>query len=55
MSSDVEWSVDERCTSWNWGSGSPSGTVKDVKTDEATIESKKGNEIKKKGTEDNPA
>ncbi|KAL7007283.1 hypothetical protein EMMF5_003122 [Cystobasidiomycetes sp. EMM_F5] len=41
--------------SWNWGSGQPSGTVKDVKTEDATIESKNGKEIKKKGSEENPA
>ncbi|KAK0527972.1 hypothetical protein OC834_004229 [Tilletia horrida] len=41
--------------SWKWGSGHPKGTVKDVVDDEATITTKRGNEVKKKGSEENPA
>ncbi|ORY35429.1 hypothetical protein BCR39DRAFT_509616 [Naematelia encephala] len=41
--------------SWNWGSGQPSGKVADIKAGEASVTSNKGNVIKKKGTEDDPA
>ena len=39
---------------WNWGQGDASGTVKEVFTDTVT-RTIKGNEIKRKATEDNPA
>ncbi|GAA94961.1 hypothetical protein E5Q_01616 [Mixia osmundae IAM 14324] len=41
--------------SWNWGSGQPSGKVESINAETTTVESKRGNEIKKKGTEDDPA
>ncbi|KAK0550912.1 hypothetical protein OC846_003482 [Tilletia horrida] len=41
--------------SWKWGAGHPKGTVKDVVDDEATIKTKRGNEVSRKGDEDNPA
>jgi len=41
--------------SWKWGSGHPKGTVKDVVEDEATITTKRGNEVSRQGDEDNPA
>ncbi len=39
---------------WNWGGSHAEGHVEDVIPHDATIESK-GKEIKRKGTEDNPA
>ncbi|KIM27653.1 hypothetical protein M408DRAFT_24313 [Serendipita vermifera MAFF 305830] len=41
--------------SWNWGSSHPSGTVKAVYEEEASITSKNGNKITRKGDEENPA
>ncbi|KAK9893829.1 hypothetical protein P389DRAFT_174716 [Cystobasidium minutum MCA 4210] len=41
--------------SWNWGSGQPSGTVKDVKEEDTEIKSKNNKPIKKKGDEEDPA
>ncbi|OQO10733.1 hypothetical protein B0A48_04033 [Cryoendolithus antarcticus] len=42
--------------SWSWGSGQPGGTAAEVaKEGEISITSKKGNEIKKKASPDNPA
>lgn len=41
--------------SWNWGGGQPSGKVEAVVPDTHSIESKRGNEISKHGTEDDPA
>ncbi|PTB44147.1 uncharacterized protein TrAFT101_002704 [Trichoderma asperellum] len=41
--------------SWNWGQGQPEGTVKEVNPGEATIETKKGNEVSRKGKEEDPA
>ncbi|PWN40236.1 hypothetical protein IE81DRAFT_293693 [Ceraceosorus guamensis] len=41
--------------SWKWGQGHPKGEVKEVVEGEATATSKRGNEIKKKGDEENPA
>lgn len=40
--------------SWNWGSSSAQGKVTEVHHEEITRTSK-GNEIKRKGSEDNPA
>ena len=39
---------------WNWGGSHAEGHVEDVIPHDATIESK-GKEIKRKGTEENPA
>ncbi len=41
--------------SWKWGAGHPKGTVEEVVDGEATAETKRGNEIKKNGSEDDPA
>ncbi|KAJ0107667.1 hypothetical protein J7T55_010272 [Diaporthe amygdali] len=41
--------------SWNWGSGNPTGKVLDVKEDEATITTKRGNEVSRKGDPEDPA
>ncbi|KAG6365710.1 hypothetical protein INS49_007321 [Diaporthe citri] len=41
--------------SWNWGSGNPEGKVLDVKEDEATITTKRGNEVTRKGDAEDPA
>ena len=42
--------------SWGWGGAHPTGEVADKKTEgEASVTSKKGNVIKKKGTADDPA
>lgn len=42
--------------SYQWGGGKPGGTVTDKATDGAvTMETKNGNEVKKKGDSDNPA
>lgn len=42
--------------SYPWGGGQPGGTVTDVATDGAvTMETKRGNEVKKHGEEGNPA
>lgn len=41
---------------WNWGGGAPSGTVKEVVTEgEAKVTTKRGNEVKKHASEENPA
>ncbi|PWN28561.1 hypothetical protein BDZ90DRAFT_259597 [Jaminaea rosea] len=41
---------------WNWGGGAPSGTVKEVVTEgEAKVTTKRGNEVKKDASEENPA
>ena len=40
---------------WNWGGGQPGGKVQEVVEGEATTTTKNGNEIKKKGDEENPA
>ncbi|KAI3396142.1 hypothetical protein diail_405, partial [Diaporthe ilicicola] len=41
--------------SWNWGSGNPKGKVLDVKEDDATITTKRGNEVSRKGNPEDPA
>lgn len=41
--------------SWKWSGGQPSGVAAEVKADTLTITSDKGNEIKRKGDEENPA
>ncbi|KAG8157105.1 hypothetical protein KVR01_013095 [Diaporthe batatas] len=41
--------------SWKWGSGNPEGKVLDVKEDEATIKTKRGNEVSRKGDPEDPA
>ncbi|PWN93846.1 hypothetical protein FA10DRAFT_264438 [Acaromyces ingoldii] len=41
--------------SWKWGQGHPKGEVLDVVDGEATATTKRGNEIKKNGDEENPA
>ncbi|CAD6890673.1 unnamed protein product [Tilletia controversa] len=41
--------------SWKWGSGHPKGEVKDVVDDEASITTKRGKEVTRKGDEENPA
>ncbi|KAK7698569.1 hypothetical protein SLS64_012437 [Diaporthe eres] len=41
--------------SWKWGSGNPEGKVLDVKEDEATITTKRGNEVTRKGDAEDPA
>ena len=47
-------SAAEAQVGWNWGGSHAEGHVEDVIPHDATIESK-GKEIKRKGTEDNPA
>lgn len=41
--------------SWKWGQGHPTGEVKEVVDGEAKVTTKRGNEIKKDGTKENPA
>jgi len=41
--------------SWKWGAGHPSGVASEVKAGDLTVVSHRGNEITKKGTEENPA
>jgi hypothetical protein len=41
--------------SWNWNGNRPSGTVGEVKADEVTATSHRGNEVSKTGDESNPA
>ncbi|KAM0525705.1 hypothetical protein ACHAPE_000416 [Trichoderma viride] len=41
--------------SWNWGQGQPEGKVKEVNPGETTIETKKGNQVTRKGDEEDPA
>ncbi|ROV89289.1 hypothetical protein VSDG_09103 [Cytospora chrysosperma] len=41
--------------SWNWGSGHPHGVVLDVKEGDATITTKRGNKVSRKGNPDDPA
>lgn len=41
--------------SWNWGSGHPHGVVLDVKEGDATITTKRGNKISRKGKPEDPA
>ncbi|KAF4466128.1 hypothetical protein FALBO_7016 [Fusarium albosuccineum] len=41
--------------SWNWGQGQPEGKVLDVKADDTTITTKKGNQVSRKGDEEDPA
>ncbi|KAH7113981.1 DNA-binding protein [Dactylonectria estremocensis] len=41
--------------SWPWGAGHPEGEVLDVKEQKATITTKRGNEVSRKGTKDDPA
>ncbi|KAH6896672.1 hypothetical protein B0T10DRAFT_602108 [Thelonectria olida] len=41
--------------SWNWGNGQPEGKVLDVKAEDTSITTKKGNEVSRKGTKEDPA
>ncbi|KAJ4215495.1 hypothetical protein NW759_009915 [Fusarium solani] len=41
--------------SWKWGQGEPEGKVLDVKSEETSIKTKKGNEVTRKGDEEDPA
>ncbi|CZR41542.1 uncharacterized protein FPRO_11131 [Fusarium proliferatum ET1] len=41
--------------SWNWGQGQPEGKVLDVKAEDTTITTKNGNEVSRKGDEEDPA
>ncbi|POS69271.1 hypothetical protein DHEL01_v212336 [Diaporthe helianthi] len=41
--------------SWKWGSGNPEGKVLDVKDEEATITTKRGNKVSRKGDPEDPA
>ncbi|KUI65503.1 hypothetical protein VM1G_01187 [Cytospora mali] len=41
--------------SWNWGSGHPHGKVLDVKEGDATITTKRGNQVSRKGNTEDPA
>ncbi|ROW12049.1 hypothetical protein VMCG_00835 [Cytospora schulzeri] len=41
--------------SWKWGSGHPHGVVLDVQEGDATITTKRGNEISRKGKPEDPA
>ncbi|EXK38253.1 hypothetical protein FOMG_08669 [Fusarium oxysporum f. sp. melonis 26406] len=41
--------------SWNWGQGQPKGKVLDVKAEDTTITTKNGNEVSRKGDEEDPA
>ncbi|KAL1880051.1 hypothetical protein Daus18300_001414 [Diaporthe australafricana] len=41
--------------SWSWGSGNPKGKVLDVKEDDATITTKRGNEVTRKADPEDPA
>ncbi|KAK2671798.1 Protein of unknown function DUF3140 [Fusarium oxysporum f. sp. vasinfectum] len=40
--------------SWNWGQGQPKGKVLDVKAEDTTITTKNGNEVSRKGDEEDP-
>ena len=45
-----------RPVSWQWGSGKPGGVASEVATEgELTMETKNGNEVKKKAEPENPA
>ncbi|RGP65932.1 hypothetical protein FLONG3_9064 [Fusarium longipes] len=41
--------------SWNWGEGQPKGKVLDVKAEDTSITTKNGNEVSRKGDEEDPA
>ncbi|KJZ78192.1 hypothetical protein HIM_02230 [Hirsutella minnesotensis 3608] len=41
--------------SWNWGNGQPEGKVLDVKGEKTSIETKRGNEVSRKGDPEDPA
>ncbi|KAM4065685.1 ABC transporter [Hirsutella rhossiliensis] len=41
--------------SWNWGNGQPEGKVLDVKGERTTVETKRGNEVSRKGDPEDPA
>ncbi|OAA74110.1 DNA-binding protein [Cordyceps fumosorosea ARSEF 2679] len=41
--------------SWNWGNGQPEGKVLDVKEEKATITTKRGNQVSRKGSRKDPA
>ncbi|KAK7432019.1 hypothetical protein QQZ08_001309 [Neonectria magnoliae] len=41
--------------SWNWGSGQPEGEVLDVRPEDTSITTKKGNQVSRKGTKEDPA
>ncbi|PWN95054.1 hypothetical protein FA09DRAFT_302176 [Tilletiopsis washingtonensis] len=41
--------------SWKWGAGHPKGEVKDVVEDKATITTKRGSEVTRDGSEEDPA
>ena len=41
--------------SWHWNGSTPSGKAAEVKAGEVSVTSKRGNEIKKSGDEQNPA
>ncbi|CAH0037906.1 unnamed protein product [Clonostachys solani] len=41
--------------SWKWGGGHPEGKVLDVKEEKATIKTKRGNEVSRKGSKEDPA
>jgi hypothetical protein len=48
--------TDTRPVAWQWGSGKPGGTASEVATEgELTMETKNGNEVKKKADPENPA
>ncbi|KAF5023398.1 hypothetical protein F66182_4555 [Fusarium sp. NRRL 66182] len=41
--------------SWNWGQGQPKGEVLDVKAEDTSITTKNGNQVSRKGDEEDPA
>uniref|UniRef100_A0A0B7JNK6 Hypervirulence associated protein TUDOR domain-containing protein n=1 Tax=Bionectria ochroleuca TaxID=29856 RepID=A0A0B7JNK6_BIOOC len=41
--------------SWKWGGGHPEGKVLDVKEEKATVKTKRGNEVSRKGSKEDPA
>ncbi|KAH7263634.1 hypothetical protein BKA59DRAFT_449830 [Fusarium tricinctum] len=41
--------------SWNWGQGQPKGKVLDVKAEDTSITTKNGNQVSRKGDEEDPA
>lgn len=54
MSTDPQIPNEGDKVGWNWGKNHIEGQAEEIVEDDATIKSK-GKEIKKKGTEDNPA
>ncbi|KAG5927911.1 hypothetical protein E4U42_001553 [Claviceps africana] len=41
--------------SWNWGQGQPQGKVLDVKHEKTSVETKRGNEVSRAGSDKDPA